>query len=206
MQTRNSVVNKRRDDFLEKSPVETFKGMGSSVASNVANTVLDIGKGIGGDLFDAIVGAKRDFEAASNEQKTPSKEENFTNFQRKVEFKTLYNFQQEQEIRTIKELTKKIHEEIMALKRANTIFTESLKDVEKVTLSSADFRAGIYHVRFLELVLELLKSVREKVSESSVWLSTVNGRKRKKGFGHLSKSNGSSYSQSDEHKVTRNTQ
>jgi hypothetical protein len=125
-----------------------------------------------------------------------------------VEFRRLYDAREQQEKRTMQELLRKIHEEIESLKRANAILSQEVKDIEKLTLSSADDQEGVYHIRFLELVLSFLKTLRAKVTESNTWLEAMQSKKKKRGslFASLSKSKGTQYSQSEEHKVTRSTQ
>jgi len=102
--------------------------------------------------------------------------------------------------RQIKELTEQIKKEIEALKKADSSFLSEIKDVEKLTIESLPDKPGIYHVRFLEIVLRILRSLREKIGESRTWLSAMVSRKKKRGslFMVLSKKKGTQYSLSQE--------
>ena len=100
----------------------------------------------------------------------------------------------------IKELTEQVKKEITYLKKADTALAADLKDIEKLAIDSLPEKPGVYHVRFLEIILRILKSLREKVGESRTWLSAMVSRKKKRGslFAVLSKKKGTQYSLSQE--------
>jgi hypothetical protein len=103
---------------------------------------------------------------------------------------------------------KKIDQEIEAIKRANSALAAEVKDIEKLTITSANEKPGIYHIRFLELMLSFLQSLRSKISYSSTWLQAMQSKKKKRGslFASLSKKRGTQYSMSEEIKMTRSVQ
>lgn len=176
------------------------------MAKNTVKAFGEIGAGIGRGMVDTLLGT--DFMDSETRHTSEKFENEPGNFQKTVEFKRLYDFNAEQEKRTIQELLKKIHEEIKALKQANALFAEEVKDVEKLTLSSVEEQEGIYHIRFLELMLSFIKTLHAKVSESSTWLEALQSKKKKRGslFASLSKKKGTQYSMSEEMKITRSTQ
>lgn len=129
-------------------------------------------------------------------------EKNKTQPQRK-EFSIFnYNNYYETEVvkRQIKELIEQVRKEISFIKKADTALAADLKDIERISLESLPDKPGIYHVRFLEIVLRILKSLREKIGESRTWLSAMVSRKKKRGslFAVLSKKKGTQYSLSQE--------
>ena len=200
------MAQKKQNIAAQQNTVETFKSLSTGVAKNTLKTFGDIGAGIGKGMLDSFTGATY---APEKHEKTPQNAENKPgNFQRKGEFKTLYNFQAEQERKTIRELTRKIHEEIKALKEANSSLAQEVSDIEKITLSSAAEKPGIYHIHFLELVLSFIKTLREKIGDSSTWLAAMQSKKKKRGsaFAANAKKKGTQYSMSEEHKITRSTQ
>ncbi|MCX7956044.1 MAG: DUF5660 domain-containing protein, partial [Patescibacteria group bacterium] len=69
-------------------------------------------------------------------------------------------------------------------------------------------KPGIYHVRFLEIVLNLLKALRAKVGESSSWLQAMITRKKKRSslFSGRAKKMVTQYSLSQELQTTRSVQ
>ncbi len=204
MQHSNSGAQKRQASY-DTDALEMLKSMPAGVAKTTLQTFGDIGAGMGQDMLDTFLGAG----VQENNEKSPKNSEHAPgNFQKKVEFKRLYDFQAESEKNTIKELLKKIHDEIHALKQANSSLAQEVKDIEKVTLSSADEKPGVYHIRFLELVLSFIQTLKAKVNESSTWLQAIQSKKKKRGsaFAVRSKKSGTSYSQSEEHKLVRSTQ
>jgi hypothetical protein len=206
MQQRTGMAQKKPNPY-NSDTVEAFKSLPRSVAKNTAQSFANIGSGIGKGIMDSFLGT--DYLQQDTHEKSPHNNESKPgNFQKTVEFKRLYDFQSEQEKRTIKELLSKIHEEIKALKNANTALAQEVKDVENLTLSSAAEKPGIYHIRFLELVLSFIQTLRMKISESGSWLEAMNSKKAKRGsaFAVRSKKSGTQYSMSEEHKITRNTQ
>lgn len=100
----------------------------------------------------------------------------------------------------IQELTREIRMEIEALKKANNSFIFEVEQVEKASLQSLPKKSGIYHVRFLEVLLGLLKNVRAKVGEAQTWMSAMHTKKAKRGslFMVRSKKKGTQYSLSQE--------
>lgn len=117
---------------------------------------------------------------------------------------SIFNYQNyyEREVvkRQIKELTEQIKKEIEYIKKADASLISEIKDVEKLTVEALPEKPGIYHVRFLEIILRILKSLREKIGESRTWLSAMVSRKKKRGslFAVLSKKKGTQYSLSQE--------
>jgi hypothetical protein len=179
----------------------TSQKKNSSLHSETVESLKSTPAGMAQTRMEALLGAAQSERETQAEHKTE-------NFQRKVEFQRLYDAREQQEKRTVQELLSKINDEIKSLQRANSILTEEVKDIEKLTLSSADEQSGVYHIRFLELVLSFLKTLRAKVAESSTWLEALQSKKKKRGslYSSLSKKKGTQYSLSEEHKVTRSTQ
>lgn len=129
----------------------------------------------------------------------------------KQEFK-LFNYQEyyERELikKQIKELTEQIKKEIELIKKTNASLLNQVSDVEKLTVESRPEKPGIYHVRFLELVLSLLRAVAAKIGESKTWLAALISKKKKRGSLFLvrSKKQGTQYSLSQELQSARSVQ
>lgn len=108
----------------------------------------------------------------------------------------------------IKELTEQIRREIEALKKADASLIREVKDIEKLTINELPEKPGVYHVRFLEIVLNILRVLRAKVGESKTWLQALMSRKKKRGslFVVRSKKQGTQYSLSQELQSARSVQ
>lgn len=150
------------------------------------------------------------FETNQYQEKKPYVEKKATPSQRK-EF-TLFSYSQyyEQEIvkKRIKELVDLIKQEIELIKQSNRALLTEVKDVEQLATNTVSEKPGIYHVRFLEIILSLLKNLRKKVGESKTWLEALITKKKKRGslFLARSKKMGTSYSLSQELQTARSVQ
>lgn len=206
MQTNTSAAQKRRN-LSNNDTVESLKNTPPpSMAKATAKAFGDIGAGIGKGMMDTFFGT--DYNKTEQGEKPRTAEHKTGTFQRTGEFKRLYDSKEIAEKHEIEKILVKIHQEVKGLSKASSVLAEQVKDIEKLTLSSAEIEPGIYHVTFLELVLSFLKTLRAKIDNSNVWLEAMQTKKKKRGslFTSLSKKHGTSFSESNEHKVVRSTQ
>lgn len=125
---------------------------------------------------------------------------------------SLFNYQQyyEQEIvkREIKQLIEQIRKEIEFIRKADSSLLQEVRDVQRITLESLPEKPGIYHIRFFEIILGILRSLRAKIGESKTWLQAMVTKKKKRGslFMSLSKKKGTLYSLSQELQSARSVQ
>lgn len=158
--------------------------------------------------FDQILG---NYEPKFNQESSYSEEKKFASAQRKKEFK-LFNYQEyyEKELlkKQVKELTELIKKEIEAIKKADTTLLQQVADIQKIAVEQLPEKPGIYHIRFLEIVLRILQSLKAKIGESRTWLQALISRKKKRGslFLARSKKQGTQYSLSQELQTARAVQ
>lgn len=169
---------------------------------NTAESFNDQSSGLDqSSLLEQLFGKNYKEEFSEKKQKQPQRKE-FSIFN--------YNNYYEKEIvkKQIKELTEQIKKEVEYLKKADNALMAEVVDIEKITMESLPQKPGIYHVRFLEIVLRMLQTLREKVSESKTWLSAMINKKKKRGslFASLSKKKGTQYSMSQELSSARSIQ
>jgi len=145
-----------------------------------------------------------------SEKKTSQQKEQVTRSMRK-EF-SLFSYQEyyERELvkKQIKELVEQIRKEIELIKKADKALLNQVSEIKNISVEQLSEKPGIYHVRFLEIVLRILKSLRQKIGESKTWLTAMISRKKKRGslFMALSKKKGTQYSLSQELQLTRSNQ
>ncbi|MFA6081744.1 MAG: DUF5660 family protein [Patescibacteria group bacterium] len=204
-QTQNSKVKSQK--YTEKNPLESLRDLGTSTAKNTADA---FGK-IGGGMLDQFFGGtdndeNKDFGDELNFKKELDKAKG-----KKQEVK-VFNYQEYYENTLIKkqiqELTEAIKKEIEMIKRADASLINDVKDVENLTINGLPEKPGIYHIRFLELVLNILRTLRAKVGESKTWLQALMSKKKKRGsaFAVRSKKQGTQYSMSQELSNSRSVQ
>lgn len=184
-----------------KNPLESLRDIGYDAAKTAGSSLGDLGTGI----FDQLLGVDSS-ESKYKPEGIQHKQEKKPSYMPRREFKTIWSIQQEQENRAIRQLLEQIKREIKMLRQADAALLREVKDIDNLTIDLPEGISGIYHVRFLELVISILKTIRLKVNESRTWLAAFKGKSNKKGFKALSKKKGTSFSMSQEHAVSRSVQ
>lgn len=190
-----------------KNPLESLRDLGTSTAKNTADA---FGK-IGGGMLDQFFGGADDHENDDFKSEFDFNKEKTKTKTGKQEVK-IFNYQEYYETTLIKkqiqELTDAIRKEIEMIKKADASLINDVKDVENLTINSLPEKPGIYHIRFLELVLNILRTLRAKVGESKTWLQALMSKKKKRGSAFVvrSKKSGTQYSMSQELSNSRSVQ
>ena len=205
VQAQNSKVKNQK--YPEKNPLESLRDLGTSTAKNTADA---FGK-IGGGMLDQFFGGADDREDDDYNSEFNLNKEVAKSKSKKQEVK-IFNYQEYYESTLIKkqiqELTDAIRKEIEMIKKADSSLLNDIRDVEKLTINDLPEKPGIYHIRFLELVLSILRTLRAKVGESKTWLQALMSKKKKRGslFVVRSKKQGTQYSMSQELSNSRSVQ
>ncbi len=207
VQTTNQKTKAQK--YTEKNPLESLTDLGTST---VKKTAQELGK-IGGGMLDQFFGGNDD-----HDEDDFGNEFNFKKEVEKAKAKTgkqevkVFNYQEYYENTLIKkqiaELTEAIKREVELIKKADTSLINEVRDVENLTINGLPEKLGVYHVRFLEVVLNILRTLRAKVGESKTWLSALMSKKKKRGsaFAARSKKSGTQYSMSQELSNSRSVQ
>lgn len=192
---KNDMTSKKSQGYYQKNPIEK-----------------DPKEKSGSDFFDQFFGANTNYSDKSSKfENSPSykpwqKKEQKTS--QRLEF-TVFKHEDYQEKHIIpneiKQLVEEIRKEITAIKRTNKALLSQVVDIEKTTLQSLSEKPGIYHIRFLELLLSFLRTLRAKVGEAKTWLAAMQTKRKKRGslFLALSKKKGTQYSLSQELQSSR---
>ncbi len=183
---------------VQKNPLETLR---DSKGNKPSNSIFD--QFFGNYSSDYSANEQSGFpESLEAKPKKPAQRKEFS----------LFSYQEyyERELvkKQIKELTEQVKKEIDLLKKAQSSFLSEVKDIEKISLEQLPEKPGVYHLRFLEIVLSLLRSLRAKIGESKTWMSAMVSKRKKRGslFAALSKKKGTQYSLSQELQTARSIQ
>jgi len=196
----------KKASAVANNTLETLKNLGSSTVQNTVDSFKKLGAG----MFDQLIGANQNHED-SQEGQTNQKKETKKSIGQRKEF-TVFNYQEYYEFKLVKDqikmLTEAIKKEIDAIKLADRSMLAEITDIEKISINSLPEKPGVYHVRFLEIVLNLLRTLRLKIGESKTWLNALVSKKKKRGslFAALSKKKGTQYSLSQELQSSRSIQ
>lgn len=207
MQGSNNTGN-NRPQIWKKNTFETLKDFGSSM---VKKSTSDITNTFGTGLMDSFLSGKVDNtqnkETPYSKQpeapmRAPSIRPEFNIFNR------TRHVERDEVPKQIQMLHEQIRRELIQLKRANESLLAEVRDIDKLSVESLGDKPGVYHIRFLEIVISILKTLRQKVGESRTWLAAMTSRKQKRGsaFAANTKKKGTQYSMSQELSTARSVQ
>lgn len=190
----NDKGNKSKKQIKRPNPLEALKDIGSDTAKSFKNDLLAEGSR---DFMKQLLGnqrfpgfpmqeprsgeiapgeAMKVSEALSGEREERKKLEEQLAFERMMRQEEQVLFEKKG-----RELQLEIHailEEVQKLAQS----TPQLAQEMQVAAIQAPVNPGIYHVIFFEKLLETIRSFRQKIDDSVVWLQTANKRAQKKGF------------------------
>ena len=193
-----------KSSSLNQGVVESLKTFGSDIVKNTGKELVN--SFFGG--FEQFFGNPKETKPETATKKQTFEKKPYRKLKEGIVFKFTEYREQILIKKRIQELIEEIRKEAEALKSATSSITSELKEIEKAALENIPEKVGIYHVRFLEVILKLVKSLRAKASESKTWLEALLTRKKKRGslFLALSKKKGTQYSLSEELKMARSVQ
>lgn len=203
----NKPIVRQNQGQFKPNPIESLKDFGNDTTRKVGSSVKDLGMG----MLDQLFGGYRQENKAENEAPATEKHEKGTSTKGKKEA-NIFSYQEYHESvmvkQEIRQLVEAIRQEIKYLQKADKSLMNEVKDIEKIAINSLPEKPGIYHVRFLEIVLRTLRLLREKVGESKTWMQALVSKKKKRGslFASRSKKSGTQYSMSQELSTARSVQ
>ncbi|OGK18372.1 hypothetical protein A3G67_03715 [Candidatus Roizmanbacteria bacterium RIFCSPLOWO2_12_FULL_40_12] len=186
-------TSQKSKQTIQKNPYETLKNTSS------------------GGIFDRMMGSYKDDEMDAREQYLEEREKKSPRGSQKEGF-SLFRYNEYHEGKIVKEeiaqLTSQLKKEVEDLKKAGAGLMHEADDIDKTLLNPLPEKAGIYHVRFLEVLIKLVRTIRLKIGESKTWLEAMVSRKKKRGSAFVvrSKSKGTQYSLSQELQSARSVQ
>ncbi|QQS43614.1 hypothetical protein IPM65_05700 [Candidatus Roizmanbacteria bacterium] len=202
----NRPAKQVKGESLEREKSSSIGGSVSSLSKDTVNKVGEAFGDIGKGIFEQLLQQEHLEYAPEKPQEQPEQKGTFN-----PERGTIFSFRQieeERQISEIKELIKAIKQEVESIKKADSALMSEVKDIEKLTIDTLPEKPGIYHVRFLEIVLKVLQTLKLKISESGTWMEALKSKKAKRGsaFAANTKKKGTQYSMSQELSNARNVQ
>lgn len=207
--TNGAVSSNKKRLTQTQNPLETLKDLGGSTATKTVSEFKKIGSGIFDQFFG---GGAQTSETPSIEALNKSGRETKAKPQGPRHEFSIFNYQNHYENNIVRQKMKELHEqitkEIEFIKKANSSLLSEVADIENLSINSLPEKPGVYHIRFLEVVLSILRSLRAKVGESRTWLAAMSSKRKKRGslFANLSKKKGTQYSLSQELSSSRSVQ
>lgn len=198
------TAKKSTSAHLVDNPLESLR----ELSSNMGKSTVDALQTMGSGMIDQLLGVSHE------EEKTGDRIQNTeTTDKKKIQKEAnLFNYTSHHEnviVRNeIQQLLEQIKQEVKYIQKADAALMNDVRDIEKFTMDTLSEKPGVYHVKFLEIVLRILQSVRMKIGESKTWMQALMSKKAKRGsaFAARSKKQGTSYSMSQELSNSRSVQ
>ena len=206
----NKPIVKQNSGQLQASALESLKDFGTSTVKNVGSSFKDLGTGMLDQFFGGFEDDDNE-ELMGKEFSPPSSKEQKASPKAKKEANIFsYNEYHESVLvkQEIRQLVEQIRKEIQYIRKADKSLLNEVKDIEKIAIDSLPEKPGVYHVRFLEIILRTLQLLRQKMGESKTWMQALMSKKKKRGslFAIRSKKAGTQYSLSQELSNARSVQ
>lgn len=112
--------------------------------------------------------------------------------------KEVFNLKQKTIENQIAKLMQDLQVEVSKLQKQTS---ELSSDVKKITVETKPTKVGIYHLNFFDMMITMLREIRQKVGESRMWLNKSMQKKKQKGYWAMFKKHGMNFAASDERAV-----
>jgi hypothetical protein len=211
-QISNNQLEGLRESYTNKRKSESQ----SPHSESVLQGTVDSFKNMGSEVFRQLFGGGQDSETSSSErfyspETSVERKGSKVPLRSSGESHNIFSWREQEErkeINQLKELIEAIKQEVSLIKKQDSSLMSDVKDIENITLQSLPSKPGVYHIRFLEVLLNFLKSLRAKIGESQTWMQALMSKKKKRGsaFKKLSKEQGTQYSMSQEFSVRNSVQ
>lgn len=197
----SSSSTKSKSNIIKGSVFEQLKDLGSQT---IKSTVSEAGK-IGSGVFSQMLKGPQTYsEAGQNRllppERFPRRPEQL--IKPKAPEIQIFNFREREEhlevSREIKAVLLEIKKEIFLLEKKQKMI---IAEASKLTVAEIPEKPGIYHVRFFEWILSILRDLHKKISESATWLSALNTKKKRMGYWGMFKKHGTKFGLSGERTV-----
>ncbi|MEX1052319.1 MAG: DUF5660 family protein [Patescibacteria group bacterium] len=194
--TSQNNQDSKKQNRVNRNFIETLEEDKQTTVSSTSQL-----KKMGSGVLEQFFGQNLEGYQKKEAKKRPTKQE-FKLFDKKE-----YN-ESENTASQIKELMNQIKQEIEAIKKADSALISQVQEAEKLAVENVSENQGVYNVRFLQLVVSFLRTLRLKIGESSTWFEALKTKRKKRGslFANLSKKKGTQYSLSQELQSSRSVQ
>ena len=194
---------KKERKYASDNFLEAFRDLGLNVAEGFKEDVLrKTGEGIGESLSNQFLYGNRinTGEQKNRSEKSPLPE--------KISPRPIETFKTQEKVlysRQDNELKLQVHalqKEIQDLARASG---ELSKEAEIASLNTSE-EVGTYHLSFFQQLRNLIRDLRQKIQESSIWLAEWNKKSQKKNYyWGQAKKHGSSFMLNSDRQVATQT-
>jgi len=208
----NKSMVRKKQQFTNDNNIETYKSIGSAITQSLGNDLIKggtndvkeqlFGIGLTGDLVEGeeLILSKTNRDKKSEEYVRALDIEPGIDYRREL----LHGYRKIAKENT-QEISKKIQEIIVELKRLTESSKELQVEFKEVAIEQRVVNPGKYHASFFEWVLSAIKLARMKVEDSGAWLSVSKSKKAKREYWAMFKKHGTTFGLSNERVVATQT-
>jgi hypothetical protein len=208
--------NRSQKQFVDQNPVEALRDITSKVGASMANDLLKesmadawkqflgaetAAKGENKFIGDLAEGVEINLKTVSQNQKT-KETSSMADIEPGIDYRREVIHTEK---RVAVEDNRALHSKIQEIQVEILKIIESSKELKvqfkQVTQETIPENPGKYHLSFLEWILSVVSSARQRIETSSAWVSAIQTKKKQKGYWNLFKKHGTQFGLSGERVV-----
>ncbi len=196
---------KKKKSLVLDNPIEAVRNLADDFTSTARD---DLVGGITDSAFQQIFGSnKASGDISLNEEITIQNQNENIQIQESLAFqrqrdsleKNIFSYKDETELKQqIEQLLKEIK---LLINSTNNISAE----VAAIAVENSPVNPGKYHINFFEMLIKMIRSLRERVDESQTWLNVFSSKKQQKQYWSMFKKHGTTFGLSNERVVATQT-
>lgn len=216
----NKAAVRKKPQYLNQNTIESSRNS-STVVGQLSNTV----KGMSSDMWSQILGSvaheRNGHQEVSGDLRegqevtlsSPTKNRQFIekkapvlNIEPGIDYRReILHGERKIANRQTQEITTKIQEIIIELKRLTATSKVLQVEFKEVATEQRISKPGKYHASFFEWMLSVIRQARTKVEDSGAWLAVAKSKQQKRRYWAMFKKHGTSFGLSNERVVATQT-
>ncbi len=203
---------KQPKQYIDENPIEAIKNIGGGVVKSLKQ---DFGQDSVHDAWDQFLGGQSARESLTDGAEMVAGQE--IDFEVKNKEKALrvepgddYHRRivetgKRATSETSREIQVKIQEILIEIKQLAVSSRQLKEKVEVIAVEQATEAPGVYHLNFVEQILEWIRDARMNVEDSLAWFHALRSKKAARQYGVLAKKHGASFMLSSERAAVTQT-
>ncbi len=204
--------NKNQKKIRSQNVLEALKDIGQGTSQSLKNDLLqgtskDFLRQLLGTQFEPkprkISGDIRPGESMEMDKAYSGQHEQLIKEKRQLSY---LNKLKDEEVKMVSERSNELKTKLNALQQELVVLAQStgkLAEQTQVAVMSAPIEPGVYHLNFLQNIIDFIKSFRKQINGAEMWMQSTNKRAQKKNFWGKYKTHGSKFLLSADHYLTR---
>lgn len=204
---------KEPKQYINDNVFEALAGVGGDVLKSIKR---DVGHDSVYDAWDQFLGKNPARESTPNQGEMMAGEEidieSLKKRERQVRVEPGNNYHREiveagkrKTSETSREIQVKIQEILIEIKQLANSSSELKEKVEVIAIEQLTQAPGVYHLNFVEQILEWIRDARMNVEDSLAWFNALRSKKAARQYGVMAKKRGTSFTLSNERVVSTQT-